>query len=175
MPRPFSIALRQELAPPTFNAAGLATWLRDWIELTWRPDLIIVERYMSPAWQSSQAEVIASQQAHGAARGVAACYDIRYADPAASTVRKLFCGRGAPPKDAKDDRRGGKNPTKNMVIDSAIRRGFLAADDRDDDKADASALFFYASVTYADKMPWRPGAGVLDPEPDLLRRTDSLV
>jgi hypothetical protein len=158
IPRPSFFLTRQEMSPPHFSAAGLGTWLRDYFEERRRPDLLIVERAALPTWQSNVNEVIAAQQAHGAARALAACYNVDFADPDVRTVRKLFCGRGTAPKRIEgvpEDRRGGKSAAKNMVIDQAIARGFLEEDDRDDDKADAAALFYFGSVTYGNTVPHR--------------------
>jgi hypothetical protein len=157
VPVPFYTTLRKPLQPPDRNADGIALYLRDWFERHGKPHLLVVEQFPVPVWQSSSNEVVAAQQAHGAARGVSACYGVRYEPAATGKVRKLFCGHGSVPKERRDDKRGGVSGTKNMVIDAAIARGFLAHDDRDHDKADASALFFYASVVWGGKTPDRPG------------------
>jgi hypothetical protein len=93
----------------------------------------------------------------GAARAICAVHKVEIRCPPLPTMRKHFCGRAWAPRpkrseghqrtsqEAAQDRQA----TKDMVIQRARERGYIAPDCVDDDAADAAAIFDFASSHFA--------------------------
>lgn len=162
IPRVGAKALARPGEGPEEAAGELARWLRDEFVLG-LPDLLAVEHWLHPSAQPSGDVVIMQMHLHGALRGIVGCYGVSVVMPTPDEVRRHFCGRASAmgrsrpgaPRDARQ-RAAARQATKDMVIDRAVLLGYLPKTVRDDDKADACALFDWASATHAR----RPVAGL---------------
>ncbi len=154
IPRAGAKLLASKDEPPAAGAQELGRFLRDVMVLE-KPDLVIAEHWLHPSAQPSGDAVLWQLHLHGALHGVLGCWQgIRFEHVAADTVRKHFCGRAsafARTKAPKDWRakRDARQATKDMVIDRAVALGYLPKTRRDDDCADACALWDYASAHFA--------------------------
>ncbi len=111
-----------------------------------RPDLCCIEHYLNPAAQKSADAVILQIMVFGVIVAMCQAYGVRFEMPHRATVLKHFCGKG---------RTGDRVETKRMVINRAKVLGYIPRDCIDDNRADACALFDFASVTYARQTPER--------------------
>lgn len=76
---------------------------------------------------------------HAIVEGVCIRFGVRFESPADSSVRKHFIGFA---------NKGARRDTKDAVIARAITLGYLPRDSRDDDRADAAALWDFACAHY---------------------------
>jgi hypothetical protein len=151
------LASREE--PPAAGAQELGRFIRDVIVLE-KPDLVVVEHWLHPSVQRTGDVVLWQLHLHGALHGVLGCWHgIQFEHVAAASVRKHFCGAAsAAPRRGRErtsrEQREDRAATKAMVIDRAIALGYLPKTRRDDDIADACALFDYAAAHFA-RRPMR--------------------
>jgi len=137
--------------------ANLGRTLRDWLRVE-SPDLIAIESWLHPLAQPSGDAAIMQLHLHGVVRGIVACKSIPIRMPTPADVRIHFCGKSSAFKRT----RGPKTPqekaearkaTKAMVINRAILLGYLPRDCKDDNAADAAALWDFACAHYARATP----------------------
>ena len=130
-------------------AENLGRFIRDvcFIESE-RPDLIVYEAPISPfaghadQRQRSIESIVMPPELVGAVRGGAACYGIRCIGAHAATIRKHLIGRA---------NMAGRDATKNAVIDRCHVLKLLPPSCRNDNMADACAVWEYACAKYARK------------------------
>jgi len=123
-----------------FNAMCflIDTWTLD------KPDFVCVEHFMNPAAQKSADAIILQIEVYGVIVAMCRRYGIRYAAPQRSTVVTHFCGPGAP----RD-----RDSLKRAVVQRAILLGYMPKGVRDDNRADACALFDWASAHHGRTPP----------------------
>jgi Holliday junction resolvasome RuvABC endonuclease subunit len=136
------------------DACGrLARTLRDWVRIE-NPDMLVIESWLHPLAQPSGDAAITQLHLHGVARAIAACKDIPIRMPTPAEVRVHFCGKASAVKRTKGpktaaEKAEARKATKAMVINRAILLGYLPRDSKDNDAADAAALWDYACAHYA--------------------------
>ena len=119
--------------------------------------MIVAEDFMSPDAQPHQSVIISQLLLHGSLNCLAANYGVAVRRVAASTVRKHFCGkafalpRTKGPKSPKEKAEA-RAATKAMVLRQCHMLGYFSRAVDDDNRADAVAIFDYASAHYA-RMP----------------------
>jgi Holliday junction resolvasome RuvABC endonuclease subunit len=133
--------------------ARLSRTLRDWVRVE-SPDLIVIESWLHPLAQPSGDAAIMQLHLHGAARAIAACKDIPVRMPTPAEVRVHFCGKSSAVKRTKGpktaaEKAEARKATKAMVVNRAILLGYLPRESKDNDAADAAALWDYACAHYA--------------------------
>lgn len=145
-----------------------------WSDPSKRPDIVVVERMreiaaaMSPdvidstgkMRFSGNADALKSQVLlHGALQAVAGIFKIPVFDPTAATVRIYLCGQSSATKVKRGVKRTAKekaaarNQTKQMVIDRLVLLGYLPPGCDDDNRADATAVWFWADGNLARTIP----------------------
>lgn len=156
-PRVQTWLLRRKGEPVDDAVKNFGRTLRD-VLIVESPDLIAAEDFMNPQAQKSADAVIASLELHGALIGVAGLWGVRIERAHVDTIRRHFCGRSSAfprtrgPKTARQKAEA-RQATKDMVLRRAKLLGYLPADCRDDDKADACAIWDFACATYAGVKP----------------------
>jgi len=160
IPRAGAKLLASKEEPPAAGAQELGRFIRDMIVLD-KPDVVVVEHWLHPSAQRSGDVVLWQLHLHGALHGVLGCWHgIRFEQVAPATVRKHFCGAAsAAPRRGRErtarEQRADRAATKDMVIDRAVMLGYLPKTRRDDDIADACALWDWAAHTIARSTPQR--------------------
>jgi hypothetical protein len=143
IPASGTVRLKKPHEPPEVAAFNMRCFLRDRLMLE-RPDLICIEHYLHPTAQKSGDAVILQLFCFGVAVSEAMARNIAYVTPKAATVRKHFIGAA---------NMGERKATKDAVIQRARLLGYIPRDCRDDNRADACALFDFAAATYARARP----------------------
>jgi Holliday junction resolvasome RuvABC endonuclease subunit len=139
IPKSGSVTLRKRGDNSETAAFNLRRFLEEQIFVFARPDKIVVEAPMSMAAQkSADAAFIAAGIFHIAAVE-ARVRAIQFHAVAASTVRKHFIGTA---------RTGDRNRTKALVIARCHQLGLMPKECREDNRADACAVWDYASATF---------------------------
>lgn len=157
-PRVGAKVLASKEEPVEAGAQELGRFLRDAFVLE-KPDMIVVEHWLHPKANRSGDAVIWQMLLHGAVHGVLGCYrDVRFESPTPTEVRNHFCGRASAEARSRAPsswraKKAARDATKAMVIDRAIALGYLPKTRRDDDIADACALFDWASVRVGRAPP----------------------
>ena len=154
MPQPFLKAFRNEGDPTEIAAKNAARWLRNVVESTDGNLLVAVEQHINQGALKHMGKKMgftpgrdrdAQLALHYAILGVCACYDrVRFESVVVGTVRKHFCGQASA---------GSRAETKKMVLRRAIDLGYLGRDVKNDNLADAAALFHYAVSKFAQAEP----------------------
>lgn len=127
---------------PEVAYGNLIAWLNTTLART--PDLVVKEA--PPALQgfarlgNAAATVRMTYGMHGIVEGMCARFGIRCEEVAASKVRKHFLGAA---------NMGDRATTKRAVIERCHLLGLLPRDCHEDNKADAIAVFDWASATFA--------------------------
>ncbi|MGD9544970.1 hypothetical protein [Methylocystis sp.] len=143
IPASGSVRLKRPGEPADVAAFNMRAFLRDRLALE-RPDLICIEHYLNPVAQKSADAVILQLMCFGVAVAEAMARDIRLEKPAPATVRKHFIGAA---------NMGERKATKAAVLNRARVLGYIPRDCRDDNRADACAIFSFASANYARRRP----------------------
>lgn len=143
IPDSFSVRLKRPSDEVRVAPFNLLSFLRDRWTLE-RPDLLVIEHFLNPVAQKSADAVILQLMCFGVAVAMAQSYQVRIEVPHASTVRKHFLGRA---------NFGERGETKRQVLLRAKALKYIPADCKDDNRADACALFDFASFTYARVQP----------------------
>ncbi len=154
IPASGSLLLRKRDDANALAVGALGRWLRDCVRQKGKPDMIIVEHWMSPKAQKAVAIIEDSLRLNGAVHAIAGVYGIPVAEPYPATVRSQVCGK--PYAEGESARTGRKmSNTKWLVIDAMVFRGYLPKGCEDDDRADASALWCWGEANYAKVAPER--------------------
>jgi hypothetical protein len=143
IPRSGSVRLKGRQDGPEIAAWNMRNFLRDQFTLD-KPDMVVIEHYLHPTAQKSGDAVILQLMCFGAAMAEIISKDIMCEKPHAATVRKHFIGAS---------NMGERKATKDAVIKRARLLGYIPRDCVDDNRADACALFDFASATYARVSP----------------------
>lgn len=117
-----------------------AKWLQEGLSCV---DLLTVEHFLPQGAMKGRTTDATREGQVGlayAARAVAAICKVPFRSPYPATVRAHFIGRAS---------MGDSASTKLAVIKRAQLLGYLSKDDFDDNKADAAALFDFASAHFA--------------------------
>lgn len=117
-------------------------------------DLIVTESPMNPAASKSDHATIDQLYYHGCLHGIAALFDIPVETAPVMSVRKHFCGVAhAPPvrgrKRTQAEVRAARAFINEAVLRRAILLGYLPAESKDWDQANACALFEFACGKFA--------------------------
>jgi hypothetical protein len=142
IPRSGSVRLKKpsehrDVAP--FNAY---CFLRDMWTLE-KPDLVVVEHFMSPAAQKSADAIILQIEVYGVVVALCRAYGIRYEAPQRMTVVKHFIG---------EQRRQDRAALKARIVARAVTLGYMPRGCADQNRADACSLFDYGAAHYC-RMP----------------------
>ena len=121
--------------------------LRDMFVLD-KPDLIVVEAPMHPTAQKSPDAVVLQWGAVSVVTFIGAAYEIPIEWVNAQTVSKHFVGQSR-----FSAQQGGRDAKKKATIQRAQLLGYIPKDCRDDDRADACAVFDYASARWGRVRP----------------------
>ncbi|MCC3246707.1 hypothetical protein LG047_15510 [Methylocystis sp. WRRC1] len=143
IPRSGSVRLKRPCDGPEVAAFNMRAFLRDQFIFD-RPDIIISEHFLNPVAQKSADAVVLQLYCHGVMHAEAMARNIRVHAPHAATVRKHFIGAA---------NMGERKATKDAVLNRAKLLGYIPGDCRDDNRADAVALFDWASATIARVPP----------------------
>lgn len=140
--KPFygSVMLRKSGEPNGLAPGALGRWLRDHVREHGKPDLLVVEKWMSPKAQKSVSIIEDSLRLNGACHAIAGVYGIEIVEPYPSTVRAQVCGKA---------NAGDRASTKLLVINSLIARGLVPRGFKDDDAADSLAGWVWAEANFA--------------------------
>lgn len=143
IPQSGSVRLKRFGEPPEVAAFNMRAFLRDRFMLE-RFDLLAIEHFLNPAAQKSADAVILQIMCFGVAVAEGMARGMRIEAPQPSTIRKHFIGRA---------NMGERRDTKAAVLGRAKTLGYVPRDCRDDNRADACALFDFAAATYARVPP----------------------
>jgi Holliday junction resolvasome RuvABC endonuclease subunit len=113
---------------PEIAALGMLRLVRRLI-LEHEPGVLFIEKYMNPAGSQNAAASVLLLQCFGVASATAMAFGLRVEAPQRSTILKHFVDNGRPPD------------SKRAVIRRAIALGYMPADCRDDNRADALAVW----------------------------------
>jgi hypothetical protein len=139
IPQSGSVRLKRPGEPPEVAAFNMRAFLRDRFTLE-RFDLLALEHFLNPAAQKSADAVILQIMCFGVAVAEGMARGIRIEAPQPATIRKHFIGRA---------NMGERKDTKAAVLNRAKALGYVPHDCKDDNRADACALFDFAAATYA--------------------------
>ena len=139
---------------------AVVKWTRDKI-LEYRPDMIILESYLSPSAQPSEQGVIVSLFIHGVVMGIAGLYGVPVVSHSVQEWRKHFCGRATAnparkrggPKKTTTEKNADRIANKQMVLDRAKLLGYLPASVKDFDRSDALGIWDFGQATYGRAVP----------------------
>jgi len=143
IPQSGSVRLKRPGEPPEIAAFNMRAFLRDRFTLK-RFDLLALEHFLNPAAQKSADAVILQIMCFGVAVAEGMARGMRIEAPYPSTVRKHFLGRA---------NMGERKDTKAAVLNRARALGYIPRDCKDDNRADAVALYDFAAATYARVPP----------------------
>lgn len=118
---------------------NVACFLRDQVLTFAKPDLCVIEHWMSPQAQKSGQAVIYQLTLHGAIIAVLAPHGVRTERVHVGTWRKHFTGSG---------NAGERDATKLMTLRRAKQLAYLPHDCTDTDRADACGIWDYAAAHY---------------------------
>jgi RNase H-fold protein (predicted Holliday junction resolvase) len=146
IPRSGAVFFKRKDEDRSIALANLISWLGGKIEEK-RPDLIVVERPMPLAAyanrNNSEARVKMDYGLHGIVEALCVRYALRPPQAGAyETIRKHFIGVG---------RVGTREETKAAVVARAKLLKYMPANSEDNDRADACAIFDWASATFAGR------------------------
>ena len=143
--KPRVTALRLKKPDEDYTVAwfNMACYLRDLFVLD-KPDLIALEAPMHPAAQRSPDAVVLQWGVACAVLIMARFYELRLEFCKVDNVRKHFTGRSRW-KDRKE--------AKTQTISRCHQLGYLPSTCKDEDMADACAIFDYASARFAKVQP----------------------
>lgn len=130
-------------------ARRMGRWMRDQFILE-IPELVVDERMMSPAaalasGMSHPNTVATLSRVFGAIDAVCACYDVRQAEVAVGSHRKITTGK---------ERWPGGDP-KKKTIEAINRLRLVERTVTDDNEADALSIFNWASTEFAGAFAGR--------------------
>lgn len=153
-----AVRLRKSGDPVALGAANMGCFLRDIVGKYGVPDIIAPERYLEIPAQASNDAAVSQLLKHGAIYAMIGIMGIRLESPTVAEVRKHFCGKttAAPKRRHKRtnrERYEDRIATNMMVLNRAIMAGYLPIDSVDFDRANACAVFDYASVVAARTPP----------------------
>ena len=157
IPQSCSVVLKRPGEGPEIACFNLVAFLRDRFVFA-RPELAVLEDFLNPVAQPSADAAILSLMLHGAAQGFLRSHGVRVETVAAATWRKHWLGvtsatpRSKGPKTAKQ-RADARAAIKALSVKRARLLGYLPADSRDDDRAEACGIFDFAAAFYARKTP----------------------
>ncbi len=143
IPQSGSVRLKRRDDPAEVAPFNMLAFLRDRFVLD-KPDLVAIEHYMHPVASKSADATILQLFCFGVAVAACQAYGLRYEAPRVDAIRKHFCGQ----RNA-----GNRGDTKRMVLARAKTLGYVPRDCTDDNRADACALFDFASAHYARVRP----------------------
>jgi hypothetical protein len=143
IPQSGSVRLKRPGEPPEVAAFNMRAFLRDRFTLE-RFDMLALEHFLNPVAQKSADAVILQIMCFGVAVAEGMARGMRIEAPHAATIRKHFIGRA---------NMGERKDTKAAVLNRAKALGYLPRDSKDDNAADAAALFDFAAATYARVPP----------------------
>jgi hypothetical protein len=126
------------------SCGTLAIFLTNLLAAHPKPDLVVIELYMSPAGSKSAAATITALLLRGAAEGVFRKAGIEPKDVAPSTVRAHFIGRA---------NCGDRITTNNEIVRRAWLLGLMPKDDNSQDRANAIAVWDHACHTHGRAVP----------------------
>lgn len=127
--------------------ANIGFFLKDCFVLE-KPDLIVIEAPMHPAGQRSPDAVVLQWGVVAVVAFMAAAYRIRLEKVDAQTISKHFTGKA---KWFANE--GGRAAKKKAAVQRAQLLGYIPATCRDEDIADACAVFDYAAAVWGKAKP----------------------
>jgi hypothetical protein len=142
-PRVGAVRLKKPEEPVQVAWENIGFFLKDMFVLD-KPDLIAIEAPMHPAGQKSPDAVVLQWGVVAVVTFMAKAYDIALREVNAQTVSRHFTG-----KSRWAAAEGGRKAKKAAAVQRAQVLGYIPADCRDEDMADACAVFDYASHTFA--------------------------
>lgn len=153
-----SVRLRKSGDPVALGAANMGCFIRDIVGKYGVPDIIAPERYLEIPGQASNDAAVSQLLKHGAIYAMIGLMGVRLASPTVSEVRKHFCGKttAAPRRRQKRtnrERYDDRIATNMMVLNRAILTGYLPVESVDFDRANACAVWDWASVIAARRAP----------------------
>lgn len=146
LPRVETYRLRAKDERTEDAIARYAVWLRDMIA-EHEVKLCCVEHFVPLGAMKGRTNAASHEGQIGlgyAARAVAAVAGVHFRSPHLNTIRSHFCGAISG---------GSRALTKEMVIKRARMLGYIPRDCKDDNMADAAALFDFSSNYFARKAP----------------------
>jgi hypothetical protein len=161
-PRVEAVTLRGTSAEKRVGFLG--AWLHDRVDAAKadygppRYDLIITESPMNPAASKSDHATIDQLGYYFCLRAVAGLFGILVVAAPVKKVRKHFCGIPSAPsirgrKRTSAEAAAAREWINEMVLARAILLGYLPADSKDWDCANAAALFEFACAKFARALP----------------------
>jgi len=151
-----SVKLRKSTQDAEFALSEVGKFLRDQFFMfeASRPDVVIVEDFLSKLTQggSNARTIMVLGQMHGAVRGVAGLWGIDVRAVHGNTIKKHFIGAiSAAPKTkggaTARARQEARQKTKEAIFARAVTLGYIPRGaNYDEDRADACAVFDYASA-----------------------------
>jgi hypothetical protein len=143
IPRSGSVRLKKPSEPRDVAPFNAYCFLRDMWTLE-KPDLVVVEHFMNPAAQKSADAIILQIEVYGVVVALCRAYGIRYEAPQRMTVVKHFLGQQP---------RQEREALKAKIVSRAILLGYMPRDCRDQNRADACALWDYGSAHHCRTPP----------------------
>jgi hypothetical protein len=146
IPRSGTVILKKPNEPRAVALGNMIAWLNErWSRE--RPALVIKEAPFSlQAFRdhaNAEATVLMTYGLHGIVEAMACRFGLECRDAHAATIRKHFLGRA---------RMGSRAEMKAAVIQRCHVLGYFPKECRDDNRADACALFDYAAATVPSKL-----------------------
>lgn len=139
------VALKKPNEDRSVAFGNLIAWLDERLRAD-RPDMVIREAPLAlQAFRTlgnAAFTVRVTHGLHGIVEAMCQRYGIRSEEAADATVRKHFIGRA---------NCGNRQATKAAVIQRCHVLGYMPRDAHDNDRADACALFDYASATFGGR------------------------
>ena len=157
VPQSCSVTLKRPGEGPEIACFNLVAFLRDRLVFG-VPDIAVIEDFLNPVAQPSADAAILHLMLHGAAQGFLRSHGIRVETVAAATWRKHFVGassaepRSKGPRTAKQ-KADARAAIKALSVKRARLLGYIPADSRDDDRAEACGIFDYAGAVYGRRAP----------------------
>lgn len=143
IPRSGSVRLKKSIDHLFVAPFNMGCFIRDIFALD-KPDLVAIEHFLNPIAQKSADAIILQLMCFGAAIYVCMSHGVRIQTAMPATIRKHFCGAA---------NAGKRADTKRMVLNRAKSLRYIPADCTDDNRADACALFDYASAIFGRVQP----------------------
>lgn len=143
VPESGTVRLKKRDEGPDVAAFNALCFLRDKFVLD-KPDLVACEAILNPAGQKSADAIILQLMVYGVIAATCRAYRVRFEHVGRTTILKHFIGVG---------RTGDRQTTKREVLKRAKALRYIPADCSDDNRADACALFDYASAHFARTQP----------------------
>jgi hypothetical protein len=144
-PRSGSVRLKKRCQDERVAWRNLGCWLRDQFKLE-RPDLVVYEAALDPhamVNMGNSSFTVAMQWGHIAAlEAICGPLALRTEPINVQSVRKHFTGRARWPT---------RHDAKRAVLERCWMLGYFGRDCKNDNRADACAVFDYASAVYGKR------------------------